>query len=229
MKYAVSRSAVRMLSKPLLLRQGCVRPRLPLRACPVVTPCISATSSIWRHQAAITSTPSALLAPIYVRHASTESKDPTHRVWTVPNVLTGIRLLASPFLSYLIMTSQLQAAVGVFFAAGLLDYLDGAIARAWDQRTKLGGFLDPVADKALVACAAIPIIMTHPEVLHPAVVAVVVGRDVGLLIGGLYIRATTKPKGTSFPPFFPFVRVYHYIRVDTITGVQMKHSFPSPV
>ncbi|QRN40589.1 MAG: CDP-diacylglycerol--glycerol-3-phosphate 3-phosphatidyltransferase [Neisseriaceae bacterium] len=86
---------------------------------------------------------------------------------TIPNILTTIRVALIPIfviICYLpvllpkgaISQSQVNFAAALTFAiAGITDWLDGMIARKWNQTTELGAFLDPVADKLLVACALI--------------------------------------------------------------------------
>ena len=66
---------------------------------------------------------------------------------TVPNLLTLIRILIVPLFAYLFLQGQLLAAVVVLFISGLSDFLDGKIARRFNQISALGKILDPVADK----------------------------------------------------------------------------------
>lgn len=82
------------------------------------------------------------------------------RVWTVPNVLSFVRLLGVPVVVWLILGPQADAlAVIVLVLAGLTDWLDGYLARAWHQRSRIGQLLDPVADRlyilAIIASLAI--------------------------------------------------------------------------
>ena len=86
---------------------------------------------------------------------------------TIPNLLTIIRVLIIPFfvlicyLPVILSPNYLNAyhanfAEALIFAiAGATDWLDGKVARKWHQTTELGAFLDPVADKLLVACALV--------------------------------------------------------------------------
>ena len=75
---------------------------------------------------------------------------------TLPNILTLSRILVLPALVaafYLDRPLSNWVTAALFTAAGLTDYLDGYLARSWDQVTRLGRFLDPVADKVMVAAA----------------------------------------------------------------------------
>jgi cardiolipin synthase (CMP-forming) len=72
---------------------------------------------------------------------------------TVPNLLTGLRLLLAPAFLWLYVRGDTFQALAAFSVAVATDFLDGLAARALDQRTRLGAVLDPIADKALTACA----------------------------------------------------------------------------
>ena len=77
--------------------------------------------------------------------------------WTLPNILTFFRLLAAPAVALVFLALPRPAAdwvaLALFLIAALSDYLDGWIARTWDQRSPLGAMLDPIADKAIVVIA----------------------------------------------------------------------------
>lgn len=92
--------------------------------------------------------------------------DLSRRIWTVPNVLSLIRLLGVPvFLYWTLVTEQDGRAILLLMAAGVTDYLDGYIARRFSSFTRLGQLLDPLADRlyifatllALVARDGLPI------------------------------------------------------------------------
>ncbi|MGH1426059.1 MAG: CDP-diacylglycerol--glycerol-3-phosphate 3-phosphatidyltransferase [Pseudooceanicola sp.] len=78
-------------------------------------------------------------------------------IWTLPNILTFMRLLAAPGLvlvfAFLPRPMADWTALILFVGASLTDYVDGWIARAWKQQSKLGTMLDPIADKAMVVIA----------------------------------------------------------------------------
>jgi CDP-diacylglycerol--glycerol-3-phosphate 3-phosphatidyltransferase len=82
--------------------------------------------------------------------------------WTIPNILTVIRLLAAPMvaLMFLYFTRPYADwfALLLFVSAAFTDWLDGYLARSWKQETKLGAMLDPIADKAMVVIALMVII-----------------------------------------------------------------------
>ena len=72
---------------------------------------------------------------------------------SLPNVLTVFRILLIPSFATAFLYGAHQLAVGIFIVAGLTDALDGLLARLKNQRTRLGSFLDPMADKLLVLTA----------------------------------------------------------------------------
>jgi CDP-diacylglycerol---glycerol-3-phosphate 3-phosphatidyltransferase len=86
------------------------------------------------------------------------SRDEKTSVWTLPNWLSLLRIVFIPAIIYLISTqrrSLLFAACVLFVVAGITDGLDGLIARRMSMKTKLGLYLDPIADKLLVSSVLI--------------------------------------------------------------------------
>jgi CDP-diacylglycerol--glycerol-3-phosphate 3-phosphatidyltransferase len=84
----------------------------------------------------------------------------TSGMWTLPNVLTGLRLLAVPVLGAVLVVSGDTSrgrwiALALFVAASLTDVADGWLARRRDQCTDFGALVDPIADKALIATALV--------------------------------------------------------------------------
>ncbi|MBW4982597.1 CDP-diacylglycerol--glycerol-3-phosphate 3-phosphatidyltransferase [Mameliella sp. CS4] len=81
---------------------------------------------------------------------------------TLPNLLTILRLLAAPGVAvmFLYFSRPLAdwAALILFLGAAVTDWLDGHLARSWQQETKLGAMLDPIADKAMVVIALMVIV-----------------------------------------------------------------------
>jgi CDP-diacylglycerol--glycerol-3-phosphate 3-phosphatidyltransferase len=79
-------------------------------------------------------------------------------VWTLPNRLSIVRILFIPIIIFLVWTQQERfslAACILFIIAGITDGLDGLIARRMGMKTRLGLYLDPIADKLLVSCVLI--------------------------------------------------------------------------
>jgi CDP-diacylglycerol--glycerol-3-phosphate 3-phosphatidyltransferase len=72
------------------------------------------------------------------------------------------------------------AAAGIFIAAAITDWLDGWIARRWNMGSAFGAFLDPVADKLMVAVALFLIVQQNPTPLLAVTSAVIVGREISI-------------------------------------------------
>ncbi|AKS47467.1 CDP-diacylglycerol--glycerol-3-phosphate 3-phosphatidyltransferase [Octadecabacter temperatus] len=96
-------------------------------------------------------------------------------VWNVPNILTLLRLLAAPGVAIMFLYfSRPYAdwfALILFVVAATTDWVDGYLARAWNQQTKFGAMLDPIADKAMVVIALLVICGfsgMNPWILIPA-------------------------------------------------------------
>jgi CDP-diacylglycerol--glycerol-3-phosphate 3-phosphatidyltransferase len=108
-------------------------------------------------------------------------------VWNLPLLLTWLRILAIPMVILLsILGKRNPAGVGdeaaglLFAAAAITDTLDGYLARRLNQTTSLGAFLDPVADKLIVAVALVLIVSrdTHPVMILTAIV--IIGREIAV-------------------------------------------------
>jgi cardiolipin synthase len=99
---------------------------------------------------------------------------------TAPNLLTLLRICLAPFLVAAVLEGHYGLSFGLFLAAGLTDALDGTLARALKQRSMLGEYLDPVADKLLLS--TLFLVLTHQNLIPVRVTVLVFGRDVGILL-----------------------------------------------
>lgn len=83
----------------------------------------------------------------------------SHRVWTIPNILSMLRLAGVPlFLYWVLVTEQDGRAILLLMAAGASDYFDGMIARKYNQFTRLGQLLDPAADRLYILATLIALV-----------------------------------------------------------------------
>jgi cardiolipin synthase len=99
---------------------------------------------------------------------------------SAPNLLTLMRICLAPFLMAAILEGHYQLSFILFVAAGLTDALDGALARWLKQRSMLGQYLDPVADKLLLS--TLFLVLLHKGLMPVTVTVLVFGRDVGILL-----------------------------------------------
>lgn len=95
--------------------------------------------------------------------------------WNIPNILTLLRLIASPAVAIMFLYFNRPLAdwfaLILFVGAAFTDFLDGYLARAWKQESKLGAMMDPIADKAMVIIALVVITGfsgMNPWILLPA-------------------------------------------------------------
>jgi cardiolipin synthase len=114
----------------------------------------------------------------------------------LPNLISLARLLAVPLMVWLIIQDRYGLAFWVFAAAGASDALDGFIAKQFNLRTVLGGFLDPLADKALLM--SVYIALGYRGQVEAWLVILIVSRDI-LIIGGAILYQTVTQSLTMRP------------------------------
>jgi cardiolipin synthase len=103
---------------------------------------------------------------------------------SIPNFISLARLIAVPFIVYLILQASYGWAFWVFMLAGVSDALDGYIAKRMDQASNLGSYLDPIADKALLV--GVYLTLGHKGLIDDLVVILVVFRDF-MIVGGVFL------------------------------------------
>lgn len=109
---------------------------------------------------------------------------------TLPNILSLLRILLVPVFMVAMIQRKAFEAFAIFTLAGLTDVLDGFTARIWRQKTKIGVFLDPAADKLLLTPSFI--LLSLPSLSSPNLIPIwltvlVIGRDVLIALGSLII------------------------------------------
>ena len=101
-----------------------------------------------------------------------------------PLFLTWLRILAIPIFvavlyvpdSWLALRERNVISMWIFIAAAVTDWADGWLARRWNMTTSFGAFLDPVADKLMVAAALI--VLTHQGLVSPFASLIIIGREI---------------------------------------------------
>lgn len=101
-----------------------------------------------------------------------------------PLLLTWLRIIAIPLFvailylpeDWLSAANKNLIAMWIFILAAVTDWLDGWLARRWNQTTSFGAFLDPVADKLMVAAALI--VLTHKDLVDPFASLIIIGREI---------------------------------------------------
>lgn len=101
---------------------------------------------------------------------------------STPNILTGMRIFMIPVLVIVFYLAPVEwrylASATVFTIASVTDWLDGYLARKWGQTTPFGAFLDPVADKLIVAVALVLLVEIHASAILAVPALVIVGREI---------------------------------------------------
>ena len=107
--------------------------------------------------------------------------------WNIPILLTWLRILMIPVFTALfylpanwITNNSIinWCAAGIFAAAAITDWFDGYLARRWKQTSDFGAFLDPVADKLMVAVALVLLVQEHGNLWLTLPAAVIIGREI---------------------------------------------------
>lgn len=99
----------------------------------------------------------------------------------IPNILTSLRVALIPVLVLIYLlpfAGHYWVASGIFALASVTDWLDGYLARKWNQSTPFGAFLDPVADKLLVAVALVLLAQHHHHLLMTLPALVIICREI---------------------------------------------------
>jgi cardiolipin synthase (CMP-forming) len=111
-----------------------------------------------------------------------------NQFWTAPNQLTLLRLIFIPFVITNVLDGNWHWALGLLILAGLSDALDGWLARVLDQRTLLGQYLDPIADKLLLS--SLFLVLSIAGKIPWKYTVLVLSRDVCILATAMALYAT---------------------------------------
>lgn len=117
------------------------------------------------------------------------------RLINIANVLTAVRVLLVPVVASLLIAGRFRLALLVFAVCGISDGLDGLLARWLRQRTVVGFYLDPVADKLLVATSFI--VLAIVKVIPDWLTVLVISRDIFILVGSFLILMLIGTEGIS--------------------------------
>lgn len=106
--------------------------------------------------------------------------------FNIPILLTWLRVALIPLVvgvfyipdTWLTAHERNVAATAIFIVAAITDWFDGFLARRWNQTSAFGAFLDPVADKLMVAAALLVIVNLRQDPWHPILALVIIGREI---------------------------------------------------
>lgn len=141
-------------------------------------------------------------------------------MWSqIPNLLTLIRIAACPILVLLLHKHHYAWTLCLFLAAGITDGLDGFIAKRFNWVSRLGAILDPIADKLLIACAYVMlVILTH---IPFWLLIVVMFRDLVIIVGYLILvmmeyEIPMRPSYTS--------KINTFVQISLVVAVLLEQS-----
>lgn len=117
-------------------------------------------------------------------------KPTSDRFWTASNVVSMVRIVLTLPVAWAIATDQSWLAFGLCWFAAFTDWLDGFVARATNTVSEWGKVIDPIADKVLVGVIVMMLLLKG--LLPMWFVALVVTRDVIIVLGGMYAQRYTK-------------------------------------
>lgn len=140
-----------------------------------------------------------------------------------PNLLTLLRICLAPFLVSAILEDRFGLSFILFVAAGLTDALDGSLARWMKQRTTLGQYLDPVADKLLLS--TLFLVLTHKNLIPAQVTVLVFGRDLGILVVAAILFAAVGRREFQPSIFGKLNTVAQVMAVAAVLFYQFAHTW----
>jgi len=146
-----------------------------------------------------------------------------HQFRAAPNMLTMLRLFALPFLVIMILDGRWEFGFSLMMVAGITDAFDGLLARVLHQHTKLGQYLDPIADKLLLSTLFIT--LTHAGLIPRYVTVLVFSRDLGILLISTLLFVTNTLR--DFRPSL-FGKLNTFVQIVVVVGVMGAQVWPIP-
>ncbi len=150
---------------------------------------------------------------------SVEQDDRSSAVLTTANQLTMLRIVFVPVFIILLVYGSTGWALTIFVAAGITDVLDGLIARRFGQKTTVGAYLDPIADKLLMTSSVVILSLPQMEFANMIprwLMIVMISRDVFIFIFTLVLVLMAGVR--TFPPS-PYGKASTVLQVATVFAV----------
>jgi len=145
------------------------------------------------------------------------------RVWTVPNQITLLRLGFLPAFLILIVYEHYRWSLLILVLAGLSDGIDGLLARKLDQKSAIGAYLDPIADKLLLSSSFV--ILAMEKITPWWLTIMVLSRDILLLVVAAVIILIS-----GYRPFPPSLlgKYTTFFQIVLVFGVVFAAGYPGP-
>jgi cardiolipin synthase (CMP-forming) len=143
------------------------------------------------------------------------------RIWTVPNQLTLLRLGFLPVFLTLISYERYKWGLLVLVVAGLTDLFDGWLARRLNQRSSLGAYLDPIADKLLLSSSFV--ILAYKQKIAWWVTIIVLSRDILMLVVAIVIILIS-----GYRPFPPSIygKLTTFFEIALVFTIVLLEAYP---
>jgi cardiolipin synthase len=145
------------------------------------------------------------------------------QIWNLPNQLTLFRLLGIPLILICILYGEHRWALLLFIAAAITDAIDGLAARRLNQRTQLGAYLDPIADKLLLSSSFF--VLALVQSIPWWVTILVLSRDVIIVATTLVVALATHIR--DFAPS-TLGKLNTAVQVATVLAVVVRNAYPGP-
>ena len=145
------------------------------------------------------------------------------RWFNLANLFTLLRLILVPYVIGAILDGRHSRALELFFVAAVTDVIDGALARTYGLATQAGAYLDPIADKCLLSGIFLALGATGSVPWW--FVAVVLGRDMYILLAVLAVMALTKVR--KFPPS-RWGKISTFVQIATAVTWMVENIWPGP-
>jgi cardiolipin synthase len=143
------------------------------------------------------------------------------QIFTYPNQLTLLRMMFLPFIVIYMVSGRYGVALVLFMIAGMSDGLDGLLARHLNQQTKLGQYLDPIADKLLLSTTFMVLSILHKIPWRYTVV--VFSRDISILFASAVLFAIAGLR--DFRPSI-FGKANTFAQVAAVVAVMVLQLYP---
>jgi cardiolipin synthase len=149
---------------------------------------------------------------------------PSAALLNVPNLITLLRLILTPFVILAIVQGRHLQALAIFAFAAFTDLLDGATARRFGVATAAGAYLDPIADKCLLS--GVFLALAIARIVPRWLVAIIFGRDILILGGvGVVFLFTSERR---FPPSV-WGKLSTFVQIVTAVAWMARNAFEVPV
>lgn len=136
----------------------------------------------------------------YTQQKQLPSDSTSDNILTIPNALTAARIVASPYVGWLVIQQDYGMALAGCAVMGLTDALDGYIARKYNMKSFVGSIIDPAADKILMT--TLTVTLAYSGLLPISLAAIIVGRDLALSVAAFVVRYATLPKPKTLRRYF---------------------------